>query len=332
MYLLPILFLLSFAFSAVNEPVGEARPANAGDFFRHPNGSKNYSESWDYVFVLDNGAKVYVNYTWMNIPGSGYKIGTQFSIWNFRGKSANVGRQYPTERFSENKSTNTISIKDEYKMENLPGKGHRVLFTADKNGKFFLDLKFTSADTAKIPGDGVFNVNGQKYGLYVHIPYGRVEGRIGINNDTVTVKGYGYMDHSWLTDAATNMAARSLLFTGSNKDRIAGRININPKGEFYGYAIANNNSKPVLPAEILEGNGAYNPKKFPSQLTIKWKDEEISPLTFVAKFQEKFSILANADGFLERQAIKNSMGEIFYLRGRSQTEHWGRVDWVLSGK
>jgi len=305
--------------------------AGANDFFRHPQGgAKNYSESWDYVFVLDNGTKAYVSYTWMNVPGSGQKIGTQFSIWNFKGKSTNVGRQYPTERFREDKGTNTINIKDEYLMENLPGKNHRVLFTADKNGKFFLDLKFTSADQAQTPGDGIFNVSGQKYGLYVHIPYGRVEGRIGINGDTVSVKGYGYMDHSWLTDAATNLVARSLLFTGSNTNRVAGRINISPKGELFGYALTD--SKVLLPAEILEGEAAYNPKKFPRELTIKWKNEEITPLKFEAKHQEKFSILANADGFIERQLIKSTMGEIFYLRGRSQTEHWGRVDWVLSGK
>jgi hypothetical protein len=217
-------------------------------------------------------------------------------------------------------------------MENLPGKGHRVLFTADKNGKYFLDLKFTSADAAQIPGDGVFNVSGQKYGLYVHIPYGRVEGRIGVNNDTISVKGYGYMDHYWLTDAATNMASRSLIFTGSNSSRIAGRINISPKGEHYGYAIANSNSKPIFPTAVLEGESSYNPKKFPKELTIKWNSEEIQPLKFEAKVHEKFSILSNADGILERQFIKSTMGEIFYLRGRAQAEHWGRIDWVMSGK
>jgi len=317
MHLFLILLLATFAF--------------ANDFFRHPQGgAKNYSESWDYIFVLDNGAKVYVSYTWMNVPGSGQKIGTQLSVWNLNGKSASVGRQYPTERFKEEKGKNTINIKDEYLMENLPGKGHRVLFTADKNGKFFLDLKFTSADPTQIPSESTFNVSGQKYGLYVHIPYGRVEGRIGLNNDTISVKGYGYMDHSWLTDAATNMVARSLLFTGSNKDRIAGRINMSPKGEIFGYAISK--GKLVLPMQILEGAEAYNPKKFPKDLTIIWKDEEIAALKFEIKAQEKFSILANADGFVERQLIKSSMGEIFYLRGRAQTDPWGRVDWVLSGK
>jgi len=333
MYLLPILFFISLAFAG-NEPIGEVRSANAGDFFRHPNDSKNYSESWDYVFVLDNGAKVYVTYTWLN---SSNEVGSQLSIWNFKNKSTNVGRIYPKERYSENKSTNTISIKDEYKMENLPGKEHRVLFTADKNGKFFLDLKFTSAQAAKIPGDGVFNVDGQKYGLYVHIPYGRIEGRIGINDDTVAVKGYGYMDHSWTSTEATNMVARSFIFTTTslekNASKIAGRVNVSPKGGVFGYAIPiieGELAELVLPVQILDNGSNYSPKKFPKNVEIKWNKEEIPSLSFAASPQEKFPLLASLG--LPKLVISAKGGEIYHLRGRSKTDSWGRVDWVLSGK
>jgi len=327
MYLLPLLFLVSLAFG--QESVGEV-----GDFFRHPNNSKNYSESWDYVFVLDNGAKAYVTYTWLN---SSDEVGTQFSIWNFKNKSANIGRIYPKARYSENKATNLISIKDEYKMENLPGKNHRVLFTADKNGKYFLDLKFTSAQTSKIPGNGVFDVDGQKYGLYVHIPYGRVEGRIGINDDTVAVKGYGYMDHSWTSTEATNMVARSFVFTTTtlekNANKIAGRVNVSPKGAVFGYAIPvidGGLAEPVAPVQILDNGSNYSPKKFPSNVEIKWKKEEIPPLSFAAAYQEKFPLLSSLG--LPKIVISAKGGEIYHLRGRSKTDSWGRVDWALSGK
>ncbi|MCL1967259.1 MAG: carotenoid 1,2-hydratase [Fibromonadales bacterium] len=328
MYLLPILFLVSLAFA--NEP-GEI---NANDFFRHPNGSKSYSESWDYVFVLDNGAKAYVTYTWLNSSG---EVGTQFSIWNFRNKSANVGRIYPKERYREDKTTNVISIKDEYKMENLPGKDHRVLFTADKNGKFFLDLKFTSAQAGKAPGDGVFNVDGQKYGLYVHIPYGRVEGRIGINEDTVAIKGYGYMDHSWTSTEATSIVARSLAFSTTtmekNVSKIAGRVNVSPKGTVFGYAvpvIEGTLAEPVVPVQILDNGSNYSPKKFPGNMEIKWNGEEVPPLSFAVAHQERFPLLVNLG--LPKIVISAKGGEIYHLRGRSKTDSWGRVDWSLSGK
>ena len=328
------LLLTNLVFSAVNKPVGAVRAAAAGDFFRHVQTGKNYSESWDYVFVLDNGAKAYVTYTWLN---SSNEIGTQFSVWNFNGKSSNVGRIYPTERYKEDKSANTISIKDEYKMEKLPGTGHRVLFTADKNGKYFLDLKFTSAQAAQIPGDGVFEVNGQKYGLYVHIPYGRVEGRIGINNDTIAVKGYGYMDHSWSSDDAVKLISRSFVFSSTtlekSANKIAGRINVSPSGEVFGYAvsaIAGTAAELAMPIQILDNGSVYNQKKFPGNVEIKWNKEEFPALSFAAVHQEKYALLANMG--IPKIAISAKGGDIFHLRGRSKTQHWGRVDWIISGK
>jgi hypothetical protein len=332
--LLLTLLLIGFAFSAVNKPAGSVKSVDAVDFFRHPQTGKNYNESWDYVFILDNGAKAYVTYTWLN---SSNEIGTQFSIWNFLGKSANIGRIYPKERYREDKNANLISIKDEYKMEKLPGTGHRVLFTANKDGKYFLDLKFTTTQPGQVPGNGIFEVNGQKYGLYVHIPYGRVEGRIGINGDTIAVKGYGYMDHSWTTEEATKLISRSFVFCSTTLEKsaskIAGRVNINPNGEVFGYAtsIANGGSAElVMPIQILDNGSAYNQKKFPSNVEIIWNKEEFSPLSFAVAYQEKYALLASMG--IPKIAISAKGGDIFYLRGRSKTNHWGRIDWVISGK
>jgi hypothetical protein len=222
-------------------------------------------------------------------------------------------------------------------MEKLPGKDHRVLFTADKNGKYFLDLKFTSAQTAQVPGDGVFSVDGQKYGLYVHIPYGRVEGRIGINGDTVAIKGYGYMDHSWATDEALNIATRSFVFTTTSPERnaskIAGRVNVSPKGEVFGYAtsiVKGGAAELVLPIQILENGSNYNPKKSPSNIEIKWNKTEIPSLSYTTSYQEKFALLASLG--TPKLVISAKGGDIFYLRGRSKTDSWERVDWVMSGK
>ncbi|GHV11443.1 hypothetical protein AGMMS49938_02130 [Fibrobacterales bacterium] len=335
-----VLLLSAAGFAEVGLPSGEVRALGADDFFRHT-GGKAYSESWDYFFVLDNGAKAYVTYSFNDAS----EITTQFSVWNLNGKSAAVGRKYPAERFWELKDKNTISIKDEYKMEGLPGKGHRVLFTADKDGKYFLDLKFTSAAAAQVPGDGIFTVSTNKMGLipkkaglFVHIPYGRVEGRIGVNGDTLSVKGYGYFDHSFQADEATKFVARSFIFTGSGNDRVAGRVNVTPSGEHFGYALSVKDGKSgvVLPAEVLEKGNNYNGKKFPSSLEVKWNElggsgaGELPPLVLETKYQEKFPILGSIG--LSKILIKLAGGEIYQLRGRSKTDDWGRVDWVLVGK
>jgi hypothetical protein len=331
---LAVLCSISFCISAVNNPTGEARKTNAEDFFRHPQKSDKYNEMWSYVFVLDNGAKVYVSYTWMYVPTQGFKIGADFSVWNFKGKSHSVGRQYPTDRFVENKSANSINInRDNYLMENLPGAGHRVLFSADKNGKKFLDLTFTSAESGMVQGDGLSKVDGANFALFVHIPYGRVKGRVGIGDDTLEVQGYGYMDHAWQTEKPTEMATRMVtLCMPSSQSFIAGRIGITKNGEPFGYAIhrSENSSGIVYANSVLEDEKKYSPKKFPKNLTFVWKDSTVAPLKFEAKAQESFSILSNFDGFLERQAIKLALGNLLYKRGRSTTE-LGKLDWSIAG-
>jgi hypothetical protein len=316
----------------VNNPAGEARRATAADFFRHPQKGDKYSEMWSYVFVLDNGAKAYVSYTWAHV--SGFKILTDFSVWNFKGKSHSVGRQYPTERYVEDKSTNTINInRGEYLMEKAPGVGHRVLFSANKNGEKFLDLTFTSAVGGMVPGDGVFTVNGAKSGMYVHIPYGRVKGRIGIGKDTIEVQGYGYMDQVWQTEKSTDMALRMVTFSmPSSNSFTAGRIGITPNSLPYGYAIRRfeGTSKIIFASSVLEDEKKYNPKNFPKNLTFAWSDTTVAPLKFEARAQETFSILSNFEGMIERNAVKFMLGDLKYRRGRSTTEQ-GRLDWVIAG-
>jgi hypothetical protein len=329
-----LLCLASLGISAVNNPAGEERKTGVADFFRHPQKGDKYNEMWSYVFVLDNGTKIYVNYTWMYVPTQGFKIGTDFSIWNFKGKSYSVGRQYETDRFAEDKSTNTISInKGSYLMEKTPGAGHRVLFSANKNGEKFLDLTFTSAAKGIVPGDGVFTVNGAKSGMFVHIPHGRVKGRIGIGKDTIEVQGYGYMDQAWQNEKSTEISERMITFCmPSAKSFIAGRIGITKNGAPFGYAIHNseNTSKTIFASSVLENEKNYNPKSFPKNLTIVWSDTTVAALKFEAKAQETFSILSNFDGFLERNAVKLALGDLIYKRGRSQTEH-GKLDWTIAG-
>jgi hypothetical protein len=270
----------------------------------------------------------------MYVPTQGFKIGTDFSIWNFKGKSYSVGRQYSTDRFIEDKNANSISINNgDYLMEKMPGTGHHVLFSANKNGKKFLDFTFTSTVSGLVPSDGVFNVDGNKFGLFVHIPHGRIKGRVGIGEDTLEVSGYGYMDHVWQNEKPAEMSARMLtLSMPSSKSFIAGRIGITKNGTPFGYSIhqLENKSKIIYVASVLENEKSYNPKSFPKNLTIVWIDTNIAPLKFEAKAQETFSILSNFDGFLEKNAIKLALGEVLYKRGRSQTE-LGKLDWTIAG-
>ena len=196
-----IFALLAFTATAnaadVVAPSGADRALTVNDFMPHKALTKEFNEIWSYQFVFDNGTRAFVNYSLLHVPGLGRKIGCDLSFWNFKGKTYSVGRQYPPERLVANKEKATITIKtDEYLLENKPGQGHHVLYSADKGGKFLLDVTFESAVPGMVPGDGIWTYGDQKFAQYIHIPYGRVTGKIAYNEDTVTVKGYAYMDQT----------------------------------------------------------------------------------------------------------------------------------------
>jgi len=336
LYTLLILSAVSFA-ADVSAPKGKIRNVTVDDFMPHKETTKEFNETWSYQFVFDNGTRAFVNFGLMHIPGTGRKNTTEMTFWNFKGKTYTIGRQYPPERLQPIKDKNTINIKNEYLMENKPGKGHRVLFTADKNGKYFLDLTFDSAEPGKVIGDGVWKVGNEKFGQYVHIPYGRVSGRIGYNDDTISVKGYAYMDQTWQTVQATDLAIRSVNFsTNARSPLYAGRISITKDGNLLGYALYNGAEglQVVTPKEVKEGESTYKGKDFPKgNLTFDWNEGNVPQLQFhAAKPLQKASILDKVEGWFAKKAFKIAAGgEVFFYRGRSELGNGKKLDWCITG-
>lgn len=336
--ILAVLALVGVSFAAdVIAPKGDVRSTTVNDFMPHQNSAKEFNENWNYQFVFDNGTRAFVGYSTLYVPNSGKKVACEMSFWNFKGKSYTVGRQYPPERLVADKAKATLDIKGEYKMEGKPGKGHHVYFTADKNGKFFLDLTFDSAEPGKVPGDGVWTTGSNKFGQYIHVPYGRVSGRIGYNEDTLTVKGYVYMDQTWQTVQATDIASRVInVSTNARNPIFAGRTIITTDGKYAGYTLYNGGEgyKVVFPKSVEDGEKTYNGKAFPKgDLSIGWNDETVPALKFnVAKPYQKASFLDKIDSWVARQAIKLATGgEIFYYRGRSDGSHGKKIDWNITG-
>lgn len=333
--------LLAFAVATVyavdvSAPSGATRNLTANDFLPHQNSAKEFNETWSYQFVFDNGTRAFVNYSTLYVPASGKKVGCDLTFWNFKSKTHAVGRQYPPERLKVLKEKTSIDIKGEYAMEGKPGKGHRVYFTADKEGKFFLDLTFESAEQGKVNGDGIWKVGNDKFAQYIHIPYGRVSGRIGYNEDTIAVKGYAYMDQTWQTVQATDLTIRSLNFsTNARNPMFAGRISLTKDGKSFGYALYNdgNGSKVVIPASIKEGEETYNGKKFPKNpLAIEWKDASPTLSFPVNKTYQKASLLDKVDGWIAKKAMKMAAGgEVLFYRGRSDGSNGKKIDWTVTG-
>lgn len=337
-FLSALLFCASVTFAGdVVAPQGASRDLTVDDFMPHANDAKKFNETWSYQFIFDNGTRAFVNYSTLYIPGSGNKVACDLSFWNFKSKTYTIGRQYPPERLKADKASATIDIKGEYKMENKPGKGHRVYFTADKDGKFLLDVTFESAEKGKVPGNGVWKIGNDKFGQYVHIPYGRVAGKIAYNDDTVAVKGYAYMDQVWQTQQATDMASRTANFSTNAKSPLfAGRVSISKEGSPFGYALYKDaeGTKVALPKSVKDGESNYRGESFPKEgLSLEWQDASVPALKFsTAKTLQKASILDKVEGWFAKKAFKIAAGgEVLFYRGRSDGSHGKKIDWCITG-
>lgn len=319
----------------VKNPDAKPRDLWKSDFFAKALKSEKGTETWSYQFVFDNGTRAYVNYSLLVVPTSGKKIGCDISFQNFKGKNSSVGRQYPPERLVEDREKSRISIKEEYLMEGFPGKGHRVLFTADKNGKFLLDLTFSSAKRGKVPGNGEWKVEGKSYGEAVLIPFGRVSGKIAHDADTVEVSGYGYLEHTWQSGNATDFAVRAFNFSETTRGAYAGRIAITENGEPFGYVIEKNSAgtRILLPKAILENGKPYDGEHFPkAPLQIVWQNSDDTLSLDFTKPKQKFSMLENFDGWIAKKAAKIMLGgDMQFWRGRSKNPDGLVFDWSITG-
>ena len=328
--------VLAAAGNEIQQPSGNFRHTDNSDFFAKAMKSEKSTEAWTYSFVFDNGTRAYVNYATIIIPTSGKKIGCDIAFVGLKGKNSNIGRQYPLERFSEDKSKVRISIKEEYLMENKPGKGHRVLFTANKEnfGSFLLDVTFSSAHKGMVPGNGNWKVGDNQYGSAILIPYGRVSGKIAHDKDTLEVKGYGYMEHTWQSGNATDIAVRAFNLSEATKGTYAGRIAIDKKGNPFGYLLqqTTDGTQILFPKRIVADGKDYNGKNFPkSPLQVLWQNAPDTLTIDMTKPRQKFSMLENFDGWFAKKATKLMLGgEIYFWRGRSKAN--GNVfDWSITG-
>ena len=318
-------------------PTGADRALTVNDFMPHQSISKEFNETWSYQFVFDNGTRAFLNYSALYIPGLGKKLGCDLGFWNFKGKTYTVGRQYPPERLVASKEKASIVInKDEYMLLNKPGKGHRVFYSADKGGKFLLDVTFDSAEPGLVPGNGVWTYGKEKFAQYIHIPYGRVSGKIAYNEDTITVKGYAYMDQTWQTVQATDMANRTINFsTNERNSMFAGRITLTTNSQLMGYALYNSpqGMKVAIPTKIKEAGVDYNGKKFPkTTLAFEWKNGIPAMVFPVTKVLQKASLLDKVDGWFAKKAMKIAAGgEVLFYRGRSQNGMGKKIDWAITG-
>lgn len=193
---------------SISGPSGMLRPDSLGDLAPHPQSSRNYNEFWTYQFRLNDSIQIQVNLSRASFGSFKDPVcGGDFALMGFKGRDYFVAREYKSRNFNFDPFKTRLSVHEQIFFEGRPPQAHRLFFSTVKKGTaYFLDLSFEEMAQGLVWGDGVFHLqDGQRMGLFFHIPKARVHGRIAIDGDTVNVNGSGWMDHTYQTDFATKL-------------------------------------------------------------------------------------------------------------------------------
>ena len=240
--------LLSLPARSITVPNGDIRPIGPADIGPHPQNSKTHNEFWTYQFLLTGGVQIQVNFSRAKFGSMKDPVcGADLSIAGFKGRDYFVAREYPATNFKYDSLHAKLAVHENIYFEGIPPKVHHVYFsTVKKNVSYNLDLAFEDMKTGMVWGDGVFGLkDDQKIGLFIQIPGAKVRGQLIVNQDTLSLEGMGWMDHSYQTQFATKLIDAGYRYVVSTGN-IEGGIFFQSREGIFGYGLRYNNGDFLL--------------------------------------------------------------------------------------
>lgn len=319
-FILLLLLTATTLADASPNPNSGLRSSRYEDLKDHPSSSNTYSEVWTYHFILDNGAQIVLNYNRANMGSFKDPVaGADASFINFKGKNYAVAREYPKKNFVWNDAEHKLNVHKNVWFEGKLPEAHRVhFFTTKKKITYTIDLAFSDITPGKVWGDGIFEVAGEKVGLFLHIPRARVKGKIGINQDIVEVEGVAYMTHTFQTKMATKLIAAGCKYYSTGENINMGYF-VRPLGkhkvDWIGYGLYQNGQDIELITSDLTIHETEKIKgvSLPTTFALIHNDREIRVTR--NKDLQSHSILGGIDNKLKRWAAKQFIGgEPIYVR------------------
>lgn len=185
-----------------SQPAPELRPTQADDIWARTLSGSQYSELWNYQVYLENGMALYITFSATNFGKLKSAVtGIRVSMYGLDGKVYHLNREYPIDDLRQDRTEYKFDLNP--RQNNIWFKGklpdfHEIYINTEKGGhRFKINLQFSDIVRGYKLGDGIFELQGSEVGMVTHIPYARVTGYAGINNDVKDVKGVASMDHTW---------------------------------------------------------------------------------------------------------------------------------------
>jgi len=306
--------------------VPELRTTQADDIWARTLSGSHYSELWTYQIYLDNGMSLHITFSATNFgklksPVTGIRV----SMYGLDGKAYHLNREYPIAdlkqdrinyKFDLNPRQNNIWFRGK-----LPDFHEIYINTAKSDERFKINLTFSEIESGYALGNGVMVVDGSEVGMVTHIPFAKVKGYAGINNNVKDVTGVAYMDHTWQHQNAVKNFSGGYRFVHqrdkNNWDIVSFMEPKDGNGVATGYRLLSESGKVSvqrIDKSIHEKVHPDRKVKAPSLLAAHTSQGQIIRLS-TSGTPDVSSVIAD-QGWLARQVIRGIVGgEIKDYRG-----------------
>jgi len=205
-------------------PTGGLQRVGPNDIWAKTLSGAHYNEMWNYQLYFDNGMSLYIvfsvtNFGRLKSPVSGIRV----SMYGLDGEVYHINREYPAQDLHQDKVNYKFDINP--RQDNiwfkgkLPEKHEIYINTAKFGSRFKIHIHFEEIQAGFRMGDGMFKVDGEQVGIITHIPFAKVSGYAGINDDVRDVSGVGYMDQTWQFQNATKLFSNGYRFIHHKDDK-----------------------------------------------------------------------------------------------------------------
>jgi len=181
---------------------GEMTLLTPSEVFSKTLDSEQYNEYWNYQMYFDNGMSLYVQFSVSNFGRLKSAVsGIRVSMYGLDQEVYHINREYPIEELRQDPVKYEFNINP--RQMNIWFKGrlpesHQLYINTQKQGhRFKIELNLSDIVQGIRFNDPEFKLDDHTLGMMTHIPFARVSGTVGINDNVKTVNGVVYMDHTW---------------------------------------------------------------------------------------------------------------------------------------
>ncbi len=224
------------------------------DMLPHTLEGDYYNEFWSYHIFLEEDLHLHITFSMANFgsfksPVSGGKL----FVSNFKGSNYQVAREYSMDHLIIDEEENKIRLhpgRDIYLTGKLPYE-HHIYYRTSKDGvSYLVDLDFHDIHRGYTLGDGIFRLENEDMGIFMHIPRASVSGIVAINDDTLEVSGTAYMDHTFQTNLSSKVVDKGFRHITHTESGFQVGYYLVPKRrsktDVIGFAITKDNSPVTL--------------------------------------------------------------------------------------